>query len=102
MDVNIYGTGLAQDKLSGNHENTDVGKFIRDYLELDLDAVTKELSHGGVNTASASHQDLSWMGRSLEDITENPNWVTDQLDCYHGEFKREVKGVTHPCGDHAH
>lgn len=102
VDVNIYGTGLALAKLSGNHENTDVGHFIKEYLELDLEAITKELTHGGVKSTDASHQDLSWMGKSLEDITKNPNWITDQVDCYHGEFKREVRGVLHSCAHHPH
>ena len=102
VDVNIYGIGAALSKLSSNHENTEVGNFLKDYLELDLDAVTQELLHGGVKTTTESHRDLSWMGRTLEDITNNPNWVTDQMDCYHGEFKREVKGVLHPCGPHQH
>ncbi|KAF8455853.1 alkaline-phosphatase-like protein [Terfezia claveryi] len=99
VDVNIYGIGPALAKLSGNHENTDVGNFIRDYLELDLDAITKELTHKGVKNAD---EDLSWMGKSLADITQNPNWITNQVDCYHGEFKRELRGVLHPCAHQPH
>lgn len=102
VDVNIYGIGAALSKLSGNHENTEVGNFLKDYLEVDVDAVTQELLHGGVISTTESHRDLSWMGRTMEEITDNPNWVTDQMDCYHGEFKRDVKGVLHPCGPHQH
>lgn len=43
VDVNIYGSKGAE-KLMGNHENTDVGKFLRNYLDVDVDAITKELN----------------------------------------------------------
>ncbi|KAJ4424120.1 vacuolar alkaline phosphatase [Gnomoniopsis sp. IMI 355080] len=44
VDVNIYSSGgpHAED-IHGNVENTDVGKFLRGYLEVDTEAVTKEL-----------------------------------------------------------
>ena len=45
MDVNVYAAGdLAVEKLRGNHENTDIGQFIKEYLELDLDGVTRILN----------------------------------------------------------
>jgi alkaline phosphatase len=43
VDVNIYGS-KGSEKLIGNHENTDVGKFLRDYLNVDVEAITKELN----------------------------------------------------------
>jgi alkaline phosphatase len=43
VDVNIYGTAGAE-VLRGNHENTEIGEFLRDYLSLDLKKVTKELN----------------------------------------------------------
>lgn len=42
VDVNIYGSA-GTDKLRGNHENTDVGKFLRGYLDLDVEGITDEL-----------------------------------------------------------
>lgn len=43
VDVNIYGS-KGSEKLIGNHENTDVGKFLREYLDVDVEAITKELN----------------------------------------------------------
>ena len=31
------------ENLRGNVENTDVGKYLREYLEVDVDAITSEL-----------------------------------------------------------
>jgi alkaline phosphatase len=42
VDVNIYGSA-GTEALRGNHENTEIGKFLRDYLDVDVDAITKEL-----------------------------------------------------------
>jgi alkaline phosphatase len=46
VDVNIYAAGdpLARETLRGNHENTEIGGFIRQYLDLDLEAVTEILN----------------------------------------------------------
>ncbi|KAI0166185.1 alkaline phosphatase [Xylariaceae sp. FL1272] len=45
VDVNIYSSGgPGTDAIRGNAENTDVGKFLREYLSVDVDAVTKELN----------------------------------------------------------
>ncbi|KAI8865913.1 alkaline phosphatase-like protein [Ramicandelaber brevisporus] len=41
VDVNLYAHGVNADRLRGNHENTDVGQFIAEQLELDLDAITE-------------------------------------------------------------
>jgi alkaline phosphatase len=43
VDVNIYGTA-GSEALRGNHENTEVGEFLRDYLGLSIEDVTKELN----------------------------------------------------------
>lgn len=44
VDVNIYSSGgrLAED-LRGNVENTEVGQFLRKYLDVDTDKITDEL-----------------------------------------------------------
>jgi alkaline phosphatase len=62
VDVNIYGTSGAE-ILRGNHENTEVGNFLRDYLDLDLTDITNELrekakTFDGDFKAAAG----SWMG----------------------------------------
>lgn len=45
VDVNIYSSGgPAAEKIRGNHENTDVGKFLREYLGVDVDEITAELN----------------------------------------------------------
>ncbi|KAI0829502.1 alkaline phosphatase-like protein [Hypoxylon sp. FL0890] len=45
VDVNIYSSGgPGAEALRGNVENTDVGKYLREYLNVDVDAVTKELN----------------------------------------------------------
>ncbi|KAM0264942.1 hypothetical protein ACHAQJ_000458 [Trichoderma viride] len=44
VDVNIYSSGgPGTDKIRGNVENTDVGKFLRHYLDVDVEGITKEL-----------------------------------------------------------
>jgi alkaline phosphatase len=44
VDVNIYSSGgAAAEKIRGNVENTDVGKFLAEYLGVDVDEITKEL-----------------------------------------------------------
>lgn len=44
VDVNIYSSGgAAAEKIRGNVENTDIGKFLSAYLDVDVDEITKEL-----------------------------------------------------------
>ena len=82
-DVNIYASNPKHAKaLIGNHENTDVGGFIREYLDVDLDAVTEELKQQG----AVLSQTTNWMGNPLEDV----NTMAD-LDHYHGDFKRSLE-----------
>lgn len=52
VDVNIYAYANKQNawldvlgNLQGNHENIEIGAFIADYLQLDLDKVTKKLAN---------------------------------------------------------
>lgn len=45
VDVNVYSSGgPGTDKIRGNIENTEIGKFLREYLSVDVDAITKELN----------------------------------------------------------
>ncbi len=41
--MNIYAFGLFSQQLSGNHENTDIGRFIATFLDLDLNLATSTL-----------------------------------------------------------
>ena len=44
VDVNIYSSGgAAAEKIRGNVENTDIGKFLSAYLDVDVEEITKEL-----------------------------------------------------------
>ncbi|KAI0015450.1 alkaline phosphatase-like protein [Xylariomycetidae sp. FL0641] len=61
VDVNIYSSGgPGTDKIRGNVENTDVGKFLRNYLSVDVDAITKELNEkmGSERTIGMVHPGL--------------------------------------------
>jgi alkaline phosphatase len=44
VDVNIYGTD-GSSPLRGNHENTDIGKFLRSYLDVNVNGITEELKN---------------------------------------------------------
>ncbi|OMJ07102.1 Repressible alkaline phosphatase [Smittium culicis] len=44
VDVNLYAKGVTTEQLAGNHENTDIGKWLSKYLDVDVNAVTKELA----------------------------------------------------------
>jgi len=44
VDVNVYSSGgAAAQSIRGNVENTDVGRFLSEYLEVDVDEITREL-----------------------------------------------------------
>jgi len=62
VDVNIYASGNeAAEKLRGNHEKTEIGRFIEEYLELDLESITKLLNSGYALLDSADGRAESWM-----------------------------------------
>ncbi|CAJ0745824.1 12558_t:CDS:10, partial [Entrophospora sp. SA101] len=51
VDVNLYAYGDNIDYLYGNHENTDIGEFIINYLGLDLNEYLDEIEiNNGLNT----------------------------------------------------
>jgi len=96
VDVNIYGS-QGSDPLLGNHENTEVGEFLANYLDVDIHAVTKILREQGVDREA-------WMGRSLDELwgtadkTAGPGGASEfhnmeEVDSYHGDFrKRSLHG----------
>jgi hypothetical protein len=61
VDVNIYGS-VGTDALRGNHENTEIGEFLREYLDVDVKAITDELVEKS-KTFDIATTDLSWTGR---------------------------------------
>lgn len=88
VDVNIYASSRHGARpLAGNHENTEVGKFLAAYLEVDVEAVTEELKDAAAYAVATGEKMEGWMGPPLE---EDVN--TDHLDHYHGEYrKREIQ-----------
>jgi alkaline phosphatase len=82
-DVNIYASSPEAAKdLQGNHENTDVGVFLREYLGVDVDAITKELKEKGAKVEG-------WMGKVPEDGQRLDG--QDHLDHYEGDFKKHKR-----------
>ena len=69
----------------GNHENTEVGNFLRDYLDLDLEPVTKELQAKAKTFRMLGDDgaELNWLGQ--------PRPEKLKLDHYHGDFKRSLE-----------
>ncbi|KAI7497276.1 alkaline phosphatase-like protein [Hortaea werneckii] len=86
-DVNIYTSDKKMAKaLVGNHENTEVGDFLRTYLSADdeVKAVTKELREH--MSALPTEQLEAWMG-SVPDETERLDGQ-DHLNRYHGDHRK--------------
>jgi alkaline phosphatase len=88
-DVNIYSSDpKAAAALVGNHENTEVGEFLRDYLGVDVEAVTKELREKGTNLKVLNNEgeQVSWMGK----IPDEGQRLDGQnhLASYGGDFKK--------------
>lgn len=92
VDVNIYASSTKDAwPLHGNHENTEVGQFIANYLDLDLKNITDKLQSSASWSASPApaagdsgdSSSFSWMGHPLsEDVR------TEGLDTYHGQFRK--------------
>lgn len=98
-DVNIYSSDpKAAAALVGNHENTEVGDFLRDYLAVDVEAVTKELKEKGkdLHMLDADGTQVGWMGK-LPEEGERLDGQT-HLASYSGDFKK--RGLVHgrDCG----
>ncbi|KAF2638764.1 alkaline phosphatase-like protein [Massarina eburnea CBS 473.64] len=96
-DVNIYSSDpKAAAALVGNHENTEVGAFLREYLEVDVEAVTKELREKGTNlmATGANGTTIGWMGPVPEE-GERLDGQT-HLASYSGEFRK--RGAVHGRG----
>lgn len=100
VDVNIYASSPSHAPgLVGNHENIEIGKFIAEYLDLDLEVVTNELKSKKVKTHDASTDGEEWgddwMGP--EGLPVNDDGSLIALDAYHGDFKHRKREVEE-CG----
>jgi alkaline phosphatase len=100
VDVNIYASSPEDAPgLMGNHENIEVGQFIADYLDVELEPVTEELKKKGVkqgSTGTADDADVAsgtgwgeWMGPP--GLPNNENGQLVYLDTYHGDFKHRKR-----------
>ena len=100
VDVNIYASSPDDAPgLTGNHENIEIGKFIAEYLGVELEPVTKELKRKGVkqgSTGTANDADVEsgsgwgeWMGPA--GFASNENGQLVYLDEYHGDFKHRKR-----------
>lgn len=93
-DVNIYASHPDHAPgLVGNHENIEVGKFIADYLDLDLEPITEELKSKKVKTSGVMGQEGEewgeWMGPPGLPLNDNGKLVA--VDQYHGDFKHRKR-----------
>ncbi|KAI3320389.1 alkaline phosphatase [Xylariaceae sp. AK1471] len=81
VDVNVYSSGgPGTDALRGNVENTDVGKFLREYLNVDVDAVTKELNEkmgSKLNSAFNGHESTLEVTEASR-IFEQDHWAAHE------------------------
>lgn len=76
VDVNVYASHPRHaKKLIGNHENTEIGAFLSEYLAVDVEAITREL-----NAFDKGPESGEWMGRPIDDI--------HAIDHYEGDFKK--------------
>ena len=72
VDVNVYSSGgPGTERIRGNVENIEVGQFLRDYLKVDVDAITKELKEKtpkpeGMSVESLVGGEVAW--RSGADV----------------------------------
>lgn len=99
VDVNIYASDphLAA-PLLGNHENTEVGEFLADFLSLDVEAVTQELKDKGIKMMGGEGE---WMGKRPSDGERLDG--QDHLDHYTGDAKllaRHKRDSDCGCGMH--
>lgn len=57
VDVNVYSSGgPGTEKIRGNVENIEVGGFLRSYLDVDVEEITKELRQKMKVSSSDAHQ----------------------------------------------
>ena len=88
VDVNIYASSPADAQpLIGNHENTEVGKFLADFLDVDVEAVTKELKEKGKD---------GWTGDPISSARSMGG-----LEHYRGDFRKRCEVCGGEVEEHA-
>ncbi|KAI5367190.1 putative alkaline phosphatase, alkaline-phosphatase-like, core domain superfamily [Septoria linicola] len=95
-DVNIYTSDpIAAKKLRGNHENTEVGEFLRDYLGAgdEVEKVTALLQKHAHKSAGAHVEFLGEVPEEGERLDGQ-----DHLDGYHGDHKTRRGKRCDVCG----
>ena len=97
VDVNIYASNRdAAAPLVGNHENTEIGEFLANYLDVNVDSVTKELNERGTSFGASVYggEEFSWMGPRPKDeasVNQPSEGHLDNLEHYQGEFKKHKR-----------
>ncbi|SMR41416.1 unnamed protein product [Zymoseptoria tritici ST99CH_1E4] len=94
-DVNIYSSSPdAAAALQGNHENTEVGGFLRDYLGLgeEVEKVTRLLREH----AKGKAEEEVWLG-SVPEEGERLDGQSHREDGYHGEHRTRHAGKRGGC-----
>lgn len=83
--MNIYASSTKDAwPLVGNHENIEIGHFLANYLDVDVEAVTKKLQTSDYRSSSSNTAERwSWMGNPLGEHVR-----TEGLDTYHGDFRK--------------
>lgn len=64
VDVNIYAyPAEGSETVRGNHENIEVGRFLQDYLDLDVKPITQELRKSLSAFSTLQSDEKPWTGR---------------------------------------
>lgn len=80
--MNIYGSA-GTDALRGNHENIEIGKFLQEYLDVDVKAITDELAVKSKTFSISTAQEISWTGR--DPTAEDLSMVERRYEHLYGE-----------------
>ncbi|PKS13241.1 hypothetical protein jhhlp_000012 [Lomentospora prolificans] len=79
VDVNIYSSGGPRPaQLRGNVENTDVGKFLREYLEVDVDSITDELKEK-LKKSPAAERTVESFNEAASKGGESDHWADHKV-----------------------
>lgn len=68
VDVNIYGSEGSL-SLRGNHENTEIGKFLHEYLGVDVKSITRELNEKAKEFVI--EDDHKWSDEDLQRVSHH-------------------------------
>ncbi|KAI8870015.1 alkaline phosphatase-like protein [Ramicandelaber brevisporus] len=70
VDVNLYSYGRHSHLLRGSHENTDLNKFIAEYLDLDLAPITAAIKNEVTKQAAATPRALFKQKKLSAELTQ--------------------------------